>query len=127
MHHELVEGRRRVSEPRFLHALSFSMLLPGPEAQQLAISVGGLLHGVPGGQVAGTAFVLPGAALMFGLSWLHAVHGSVALVEGLFGALASAVVGIASFVGIWRLRWEVVPVVLASAAAGLLRAAIGAA
>lgn len=147
MHHELVERRRWISEPRFLHALNFCMLLPGPEAQQLAIYVGWLLHGVPGGLVAGSTFVLPAAALMLGLSWLYAVHGDVALVEGLFGALAAAVVGIVgaaviriggralrsraltataalAFVGIFVVGVPFPVIVLAAGLAGLLGAGL---
>lgn len=94
MHDELVERRRWIDEDRFLHALSFCMLLPGPEAQQLAIYVGWLLHGVRGGLVAGTLFVLPAATLMLGLAWTYAAHGSLDLVASVFAGLSAAVVGI---------------------------------
>jgi chromate transporter len=94
MHDELVERRHWIDEERFLHALSFCMLLPGPEAQQLAIYIGWLLHGLRGGLVAGTLFVLPAAVLMFGLAWVYAAHGQLELVAAVFGGLAAAVVGI---------------------------------
>src|SRR5947207_1989878 len=67
MHRELVEERRWISERRFLHALNFCMLLPGPEAQQLAIYIGWIMHGTAGGVVAGTLFVLPGFVTILGL------------------------------------------------------------
>ena len=94
MHEELVERRRWITEGRFLHALNYCMLLPGPEAQQLAIYVGWLLHKVRGGLLAGIAFILPAFFLIWGLSWTYAAHGDVAAVEGLFLGLQAAVVGI---------------------------------
>ncbi len=94
MHEELVERRRWISEGRFLHALNYCMLLPGPEAQQLAIYIGWLLHKVRGGLLAGIAFILPAFFLIWGLSWGYAAHGDVPAVEGLFFGLQSAVVGI---------------------------------
>jgi len=93
MHEELVERRRWIGEGRFLHALSFCMLLPGPEAQQLAIYVGWLLHKVRGGIVAGVLFILPSFFLMLGLSWVYAAHGQVTWVAGLFAGLSAGVVG----------------------------------
>ncbi len=93
MHEELVERRRWIGEGRFLHALSFCMLLPGPEAQQLAIYVGWLLHKVRGGLVAGVFFVLPSFFLMLLLSWTYAVHGDVDWVSGLFAGLSAGVLG----------------------------------
>src|ERR671923_2187840 len=75
MHDELVEKRRWVSNGRFLHALNYCMLLPGPEAQQLAIYIGWLLHRVRGGIVAGAFFVIPSIFILLGLSWAYAVHG----------------------------------------------------
>src|SRR5215207_5034398 len=71
MHKELVEDRRWISENRFMHALNFCMLLPGPEAQQLATYIGWLLHGTRGGIIAGTLFVLPGLFVILGLSALY--------------------------------------------------------
>ncbi|HXF74052.1 MAG TPA: chromate transporter, partial [Actinomycetota bacterium] len=94
MHRELVERRRWIDEGRFLHALSFCMLLPGPEATQLAIYVGWLLHGWAGGVLAGVLFVLPASVLLLGLSWLYAVHGNLPSLQAVFGGLAAAVVGI---------------------------------
>jgi chromate transporter len=94
MHEEIVDRRRWVSNGRFLHALNFCMLLPGPEAQQLAIYLGWLLHRVKGGLVAGIMFVLPSVFVMFGLSWLYAVHGDVTWVNAIFAGLAPAVIAI---------------------------------
>ena len=94
MHHELVERKRWIGERRFLHALSYCTLLPGPEAQQLAIYVGWLLHRTPGGLVAGVAFILPAFFLMMGLAWTYAAHGDVAWVSSVFAGLAAAVVGV---------------------------------
>jgi chromate transporter len=94
MHRMLVEERRWISEPRFLHALNFCMLLPGPEAQQLATYVGWLLHGVRGGLVAGVLFVLPGAVAMLALSVAYALFGSTPLVAGLFYGLKAAVLAV---------------------------------
>lgn len=86
MHQELVERRRWISEPRFLHALNYTMLLPGPEAQQLATYIGWLLHGVWGGIVAGVLFVLPSYLILMALSWLYLAYGSVpAVAAGLYG------------------------------------------
>jgi chromate transporter len=94
MHTELVERRRWIDEGSFLHALNFAMLLPGPEAHQLAIYVGWLLNGTPGALAAGVFFLLPAFALMVGLSWIFAVHGDVTWISGVFDGLAWAVVGI---------------------------------
>ena len=94
MHEEIVDRRKWVSNGRFLHALNFCMLLPGPEAQQLAIYLGWLLHRVKGGLVAGIMFVLPSVFVMFGLSWLYAVHGDVTWVSAIFAGLAPAVIAI---------------------------------
>jgi chromate transporter len=77
-----------------MHALNYCMLLPGPEAQQLAIYVGWLLHKVRGGLVAGIGFILPAFFLIWGLSWTYAAHGDVQVIEGLFFGLQAAVVGI---------------------------------
>lgn len=94
MHQELVDRRGWIDEGRFLHALGFCMLLPGPEAQQLAIYVGWLLHRVAGGILAGVAFVLPSAVLMLVLSWTYAAHGDVSWVAGTFAGLAAGVLGL---------------------------------
>ena len=94
MHRILVEERRWIGEERFLHALNFCMLLPGPEAQQLATDIGWLLHKVKGGLVAGTLFILPGFLAIMALSWLYAAFGNVAPVEALFFGLKAAVLAI---------------------------------
>jgi chromate transporter len=94
MHQELVERRRWIDEGRFLHALSYCMLLPGPEAMQLATYIGWLLHRVRGGLVAGIAFVLPSFFLLMALSWVFVTHGDLRWVEGAFAGLAGAVVAI---------------------------------
>jgi chromate transporter len=94
MHDELVERKRWIGNGRFLHALNFCMLLPGPEAQQLAIYIGWLLHRVRGGLVAGIFFILPAFFLILGLSWAYVVHGDVAPIAGIFSGLQAAVVGI---------------------------------
>jgi len=79
MHQELVEKRRWISERRFLHALNYCMLLPRPEAQQLAIYIGWLLHRTRGGIVAGTPFVPPSLFILVGLSWVYLAFGKVAI------------------------------------------------
>jgi len=91
MHEELVERRRWISERRFLHALNYCMLLPGPEAQQLATYIGWLLHRTGGGIVAGALFVLPSLVLLIGLSWLYMAHGDVPVVAGVFYGIKPAV------------------------------------
>ncbi len=94
MHDEIVDRRRWMSNERFLHALNFCMLLPGPEAQQLAIYIGWLLNGTLGGIVAGVLFVLPAFFLILGLSWTYAVHGDVTWVAAVFYGLRAAVIGL---------------------------------
>ena len=94
MHRILVEEKRWISENRFLHALNFCTLLPGPEAQQLATYVGWLMHGTRGGLVAGGLFVLPGIVAIMGLSWIYALYGNVGFVAGLFFGLKAAVLAI---------------------------------
>ncbi len=94
MHDEIVERRAWLDESRFLHALSFCVLLPGPEAQQLAIYIGWLLHGTAGGIVAGSFFVLPAAVLIGALAYLYAAHAELWWVAGILDGLAAAVVGI---------------------------------
>ena len=94
MQRELVEERRWIGQKRFLHALSYCTLLPGPEAQQLAIYVGWLLNGVRGGLVAGTLFVLPGVAALLALSALYVGYGDTTAVAALFAGLAPAVLAI---------------------------------
>ncbi len=94
MHRVLVEEKRWISERRFLHALNFCMLLPGPEAQQLATYVGWLLHGSRGGLVAGTLFVLPGFFVILTLSSFYALFGATPLIAGAFFGLKAAVLAI---------------------------------
>lgn len=94
MHRILVEEKRWISEDRFLHALNFCMLLPGPEAQQLATYCGWLLHRIAGGLVAGLLFVLPGFLAMMALSVVYAAYGDVGLVSSLFLGLKAAVLAI---------------------------------
>jgi chromate transporter len=94
MHRILVDEKRWIGEQRFLHALNYCMLLPGPEAQQLAIYIGWLLHRTWGGIVAGTLFVLPGAVVMLGLSLLYAGYHEVGLVAGIFFGIKPAVLAI---------------------------------
>ena len=94
MHRILVEEKRWIGEERFLHALNYCMLLPGPEAQQLAIYIGWLLHKTKGGLIAGTLFVLPGFLAILGLSYIYVLFGHVSLIEGLFFGLKAAVLAI---------------------------------
>src|SRR5688500_10775268 len=94
MHRILVEEKRWIGEERFLHALNYCMLLPGPEAQQLATYIGWLLHKTRGGLIAGTLFVLPGFVAILALSYVYALLGQVPLVEGLFFGLKAAVIAI---------------------------------
>ncbi|WP_119154080.1 chromate efflux transporter [Caldimonas tepidiphila] len=94
MHSELVERRRWISEKRFLHALNYCMLLPGPEAQQLATYIGWLLHRTWGGIVAGAMFVLPSLFILIGLSWLYVAYGEMPLVAAIFYGIKPAVTAI---------------------------------
>jgi len=90
MHQELVEKRRWISESRFLHALNYCMLLPGPEAQQLATYIGWLMHRGWGGIIAGALFVLPSLFILIGLSWVYIAYGDVPLVVGVFYGIKPA-------------------------------------
>lgn len=146
MHRLLVEEKRWIDEARFLHALNYCMLLPGPEAQQLATYVGWLLHGVRGGLVAGLLFLVPGALAILALSFIYVLLGEVAVVEGLFFGLKAAVlalvlqalirlaqrtlkstlpiaVAVAAFLALFVLDAPFPLVVLSAAALGLLTAA----
>jgi chromate transporter len=141
MHQELVERRRWLSERRFLHALNYCMVLPGPEAQQLATYIGWLMHRTWGGIVAGGLFVLPSLVILIVLSWVYLAWGDVAWVKGLFDGVKPAVVAIvlhaayrigsrvlknaalwciavASFVAIFALKLPFPLIVLAAAACG---------
>ena len=94
MHQELVERRRWISERRFLHALNYCMVLPGPEAQQLATYIGWLMHRTWGGIVAGALFVLPSLFILIALSWIYMAFGDTPLVAGLFYGIKPAVTAI---------------------------------
>ncbi len=145
MHTELVERRRWISEQRFLHALNFCMLLPGPEAQQLATYIGWLLHRTRGGIAAGALFVLPSLFILVALSWVTLRFGNVPLVAGVFYGIKPAVTALvlhaawrigsrvlkngwlwalagASFVAIFALHAPFPLIVLVAAAVGALGA-----
>jgi chromate transporter len=94
MHQELVERRRWISEKRFLHALNYCMLLPGPEAQQLATYIGWLLHRTWGGVIAGALFVLPSLFILIALSWLYVAFGDVSAVAGVFYGIKPAITAV---------------------------------
>lgn len=94
MHQELVERRRWISEGRFLHALNFCMMLPGPEAQQLATYIGWLMHKTWGGIIAGVLFVLPSLFILIGLSWVYLAFGETTLVSGIFYGIKPAITAI---------------------------------
>jgi chromate transporter len=100
MHKELVEKRRWISEAHFLHALNFCMLLPGPEAQQLATYLGWRLHGARGGIAAGGLFVLPSVFILWALSWLYMTHGDVSWVKSIFYGLVPAVIAVIASAGL---------------------------
>src|SRR6267142_1970650 len=102
MHAELVEKRKWISEARFLHALNYCMLLPGPEATQLATYIGWLLHRTRGGLVAGILFVLPSLAILIALSWLYVTYGSLPIVAGVLYGIKPAVVAIVLHAA-WRI------------------------
>ena len=143
MHRELVQERRWISEGRFLHALNYCMLLPGPEATQLATYIGWLMHRTPGAIMAGTLFVLPSLALLIALSALYVAYGNVAIVAAALYGVKPAVVAIvlhaawrigtralrhpvlwviatAAFVAIFALRVPFPAIVVGAAALGAL-------
>ena len=97
MHQELVEKRRWISEHRFLHALNYTMVLPGPEAQQLATYIGWLMHGVWGGIAAGVLFVLPSLFILIALTWIYLAFGNMPAVEGILYGIKPAVTAIVVF------------------------------
>ncbi|MBT8128824.1 MAG: chromate efflux transporter [Gammaproteobacteria bacterium] len=97
MHQELVEKRRWISEHRFLHALNYTMVLPGPEAQQLATYIGWLMHGAWGGIAAGVLFVLPSLFILIALTWIYLVYGDLPVVEGILYGIKPAVTAIVVF------------------------------
>ncbi|HEX8291408.1 MAG TPA: chromate efflux transporter [Pyrinomonadaceae bacterium] len=142
MHRELVERRRWIGEERFLHALNYCMLLPGPEAQQLAIYIGWLMHRTWGGIVAGAFFVIPSIFVLLALSYVYAAHGNIPAVAGVLAGFKPVVVAIvveavlkiggkalkrrahyvlaaASFVAIYFLHVPFPLIVLAAAGVGL--------
>lgn len=121
MHDEIVDRRGWVSERRFLHALNYCMLLPGPEAQQLATYLGWLLRGPTGGLFAGALFILPGFVSIMALSILFAAHGEQAWVEGLFFGISAAVIAIVAN-AVLRIGRRVIknPAMLAIAAAAFV-------
>src|SRR4051794_22062295 len=148
MHRILVEEKRWIGENRFLHALNYCMLLPGPEAQQLAVYVGWLLHRTAGGLVAGTLFVLPGYVALMVLSMIYAAFGQVGIVQALFFGLKAAVLAIvleavvrigrralknrvmigiaaAAFVGIFFLKLPFPLIILAAGVIGFFGARFG--
>ena len=102
MHAELVERRRWISEHRFLHALNYTMVLPGPEAQQLATYIGWLMHGTLGGIMAGTLFVLPSLGILIALTWVYLAFGDFPIVEGILYGIKPAVTAIVLFAA-WRI------------------------
>jgi chromate transporter len=97
MHHDLVEKKRWISEKRFLHALNYCMVLPGPEAQQLATYIGWLMHRTWGGIIAGVLFVLPSFFILTGLAWVYMAYGSIPAVAGALYGIKPAVVAIVLF------------------------------
>lgn len=102
MHRELVEQKRWISEKRFLHGLNYCMVLPGPEAQQLATYIGWLMHGTRGGIVAGALFVLPSLVILIALSWIYVAFGNVPLIAGIFFGIKPAVTAIV-LAAAWRI------------------------
>jgi chromate transporter len=148
MHRIIVDQKKWVSESRFLHALNYCMLLPGPEAQQLATYIGWLMHRTPGGLIAGGLFILPGVVAIMALSIIYALWGNVGIVGGLFFGLKGAVLAIvieavvrigkrglkstamrllaaASFVGIFFFAVPFPLIILAAALIGYVEAARG--
>src|SRR5439155_545305 len=102
MHRDLVDGKRWISERRFLHALNYCMVLPGPEAQQLATYIGWLMHRTWGGIVAGALFVLPSLVILIALTWLYMAYGNVPAVAGILYGIKPAVVAIVLHAA-WRI------------------------
>jgi len=102
MHRELVDERRWISESRFLHALNYCMVLPGPEAQQLATYLGWLMHGTLGGIIAGALFVLPSLVILIALSWVYVTFGDLPVVVGFFYGIKPAVTAIVAQAA-WRI------------------------
>ena len=118
MHRELVDERRWISESRFLHALNYCMVLPGPEAQQLATYIGWLMHRTWGGMIAGALFVLPSLAILVALSWLYMAYGHVTAVAGVLYGVKPAVVAL-----VLHAAWRIGSRTLSHAALWLIAAA----
>jgi len=125
LHRELVDGRRWLSERRFLHALNYCMLLPGPEATQLATYLGWLMHGVPGGLIAGGLFLAPSVLVLTALATAYALWGQLPLLAGVFVVLKPAVLAIV-LVAAWRLGQRALrtPLLIGIAAAAFLSLAV---
>jgi chromate transporter len=125
MHRELVEAKRWISERRFLHALNYCMVLPGPEAQQLATYVGWLLHGTLGGIAAGALFVLPSLAILIALTWIYMAFGDVPAIAAILAGVKPAVVAIV-IAAAWRIGSRALrhPLLWAIAAASFLALAL---
>jgi chromate transporter len=123
MHTELVERRRWISERRFLHALNYCMLLPGPEATQLAIYIGWLLHRTRGGLIAGVLFVLPSLAILIALSWIYMAFGDVPAIAGIMYGIKPAVVAIV-LAAAWRIGSRTIRNAMLAAIAALALVAI---
>jgi chromate transporter len=121
MHHDLVERRRWISEARFLHALNYCMVLPGPEAQQLATYIGWLMHRTRGGIAAGALFVLPSLAVLIALSWLYMAYGKLPLISGALYGIKPAVTAIVLHAA-WRIGSRTLrsPTLIAVAAAAFI-------
>ena len=102
MHTELVERRRWISEARFMHALNYTMVLPGPEAQQLATYIGWLMHGTRGGVIAGGLFVLPSLSILCALGWIYMAYGDVPAIAGVLYGIKPAVTAIVVYAA-WRI------------------------
>jgi chromate transporter len=121
MHRELVDRFRWISERRFLHALNYCMMLPGPEAQQLATYIGWLLHGTRGGIAAGALFVLPSLFILIALSWVYVRFGEVPAVAAFLNGVKPAVVAIV-LAAAWRIGSRALrhPLLWSIAAAALL-------
>jgi chromate transporter len=125
LHRELVDRRRWLSEPRYLHALNYCMLLPGPEAMQLATYLGWLMHGVPGGLIAGGLFVIPSVFVLTALASLYALWGHLPLLASVFAVLKPAVLAIV-LMAAWRIGRRTLrrPLLIALAFGGFLALAV---
>ncbi|MEB3353696.1 MAG: chromate transporter, partial [Cyanobacteriota bacterium] len=125
LHRELVDRRRWLSERRYLHALNYCMLLPGPEAMQLATYLGWLMHGVPGGLIAGGLFVIPSVFVLTALASVYALWGQLPLLASVFAVLKPAVLAIV-LMAAWRIgrRTLHTPLLVALAIAGFLALAL---